>query len=405
MDRIKTLFWNYIDFRDYKPEMLDDWAKCGMTHPVSPRMDTNVDDCDAFLKMLDDAHARGLKIIVQATDITIDKYLRGADEYRAACERVHGLFGRHPAVCGYYAGDEPDIFNEKLYFESVKILKSIIGDKIAFCNMGSVERSERMLLKKKGQTLTEWVKEFVDYSGADVLGYGSYSPLLPGSIGVDEHFALTREFSKATKAAGIEMWASTISSCHYNFRVPTELDFQWQLTTSVALGAKAIVWFRFYDKIFLPEYYGSPVDEFGEKTQHYYNLARVQKRFNVHFGEIMARLNFLDAYGVGISFGGYHYFTPESSDLVERVFCPHGLISFFKDDDGNDYAVVVNTSQTEVCTCTLAFKESVKEAGLLRFNGTEYRKECDRGDKNGLILTGDLWLHPGQMELIKIIRS
>lgn len=402
--QVKLTFWNYVDFCDYKPEMLRDWKECGMTHPVTPLFDTQKDDCGAFLKMLDDAEDMGLKMILQIGDVFLGRYRRGEAEYRRTCEDIHARFGSHPAACGYYVGEEPDSGSNDEYFGGAKILKEIAGDMPVYCNMGSVERTERMLLKGE-KTLQEWMRDFVSHTGVDVLGYGTYSQLLPGGVGIDEHFYNIREFMKGAKDTGVEIWSSLLSSAHYKYRIPTEYDFQWQINTAVACGCKAIVWFRMYDKLVAPDLWGSPIDEFGEKTQRYYDLARVQKRFNVHHGEIMGRLIHKESYGVGIAYGGYHYFIPGASDLVERAVCPNGMINFYVDEDGTDYAVIVNTSQTEACTFALGLSEKVSEAGIVRFNGKNYNKLCGRDGKGGLISTGEIWLAPGQMEIIKLTRA
>ncbi len=403
-EKIKLTFWNYVDFCDYKPEMLKDWADCGMTHPVTPRFDTKIDDCDAFIRMLDEAEKLGVKMILQIYDVFLDRYDLGEEEYRRECVRIHEKFGKHPASFGYYVGEEPSSEMNKAYFGGVKILKEIAGDMPVYCNMGSIERTERMLLKGE-KSLQQWMKEFTEYTKTDVLGYGTYSQLLPNGIGIDEHFYNIREFMKGAKETGVEIWSSLLSSAHYGYRIPTEYDFQWQINTAVACGCKAIVWFRFYDKLVAPDLWGSPIDEFGEKTQRYYDLARVQKRFNIHHGEIMGRLNHVESYGVGIAYGGYHYFLEGASELIDRAVCPNGILSFFKDEDGSDYAAIVNTNQTTSCTFALGFSDKVAEAGIVRFNGNSYNELCKREGTNGPISSGEIWLAPGQMELIKITRA
>lgn len=404
MDKqIKLTFWNYIDFNDYKPEMLQDWKDCGMTHPVTPCFDSQKHDCRAFLKMLDDAEKFGLKMILQIYDVFLDRYDRGEDEYRRVCGEIHAKFGSHPAAVGYYVGEEPNSESEKNYFGGVKVLKKVAGDMPVYCNMGSIERTERMMLR--GRNLAGWMKDFSSHTGADVIGYGTYSQLLPGGVGIDEHFYNIREFMKGAKETGMEIWASLLSSAHYKYRIPTEYDFQWQINTAVACGCKAVVWFRMYDKLVAPDLWGSPIDEFGERSPRFYDLARVQKRFNIHHGEIMARLHHKESYGVGIAYGGYHYFLPGASELIERAVCPSGMLNFYVDDDGVDYAVIVNTSQTEACTFALGLTEKVKEAGIVRFNGESYSKLCGRDAKDGLISTGEIWLAPGQMEIIKLTRA
>ena len=46
------------------------------------------------------------------------------------------------------------------------------------------------------------------------------------------------------------------------------------------------------------------IDEFGEKTTRYYDLARVQKKFNYHYGKLFSHLDHVSTAGVGMSYGG-----------------------------------------------------------------------------------------------------
>lgn len=400
-NRIKLTFWNYVDFSDYKPEMLEDWVNCGMTDPVTPRFTYEKDSHEDFKAMLDLAERLGVKMILQINELSLEQYLNGAEKYARIAREVYDEFGIHPAAEGFYVGEEPNTTTNEAYFEGVKILRDIDPKFPVFVNLGSVERTERMLLGPD-KSLKEWMSEFTSYSGTDIIGYGTYAQLLPNGVGIDEHFYNIREVVKAAKASGAEVWASQLSSAHYGYRIPSELDFQWQISTTVACGCRAVVWFRLYDKLIAPDLWGSPIDEFGEKTPRYYDLARVQKRFMAQHGEIMAKLRHVDSFGLGVSYGGYLYFLPGSNDLVESAVCRSGMISFFKDDEGSDYVVVLNTLQDEACTFALNFTEKVEKAAILRLNGKQRVEICNRGDKKGMLAANEIWLAPGQMELIKL---
>ena len=161
------------------------------------------------------------------------------------------------------------------------------------------------------------------------------------------------------------------------------------------------------DKLVAGDYRNSPIDEFGEKTTYYYNLRRVQKRFQIHHGEIFARLRhidtyFIDTYSLDVCYGGYKLFEKGTCDLVENAESPHGMISYFKDKDGGDYIVILNTSQTIDRAIKLTFTEKVNSANILYYNGDKAENMFRRDGRSGGIAAGEIWLAPGQMELIKI---
>ena len=157
-----------------------------------------------------------------------------------------------------------------------------------------------------------------------------------------------------------------------------------------------------YDKLIASDYRGSPIDEFGVKTTRYYDLARVQKKFNYHYGKLFSHLEHVSTAGVGISYGGYFYFLPGASDLIDRAVSRSAMISFFKDGDGTDYVVVVNTLQREATSITLSYTDKVEKASFVYRNGEQLNTGFERNERTGSVMGGEIWLAPGQMEVLKI---
>lgn len=399
-DRVKLTFWNYNDFSGYKPHMLRDWVECGMTDSISPQFSFRKHSHDDFRAFLDDALALGTNVIIQVDELFLDNALNQG--YEEIVKEIYDEFGTHPAVTGAYVGEEPSFESNEHYKTGVRILKKYFSEKHIYINLGSTERTERMLLIKTGQTLDQWCGEMVNDSHADMIGFGCYSQLMANGIGVYEHFDNLRQFSKVGRETGAEIWATMLSSSHDTYRIPTEDDFRWQLNTCVACGCRGVVWFRLYDKLVAADYHGSPIDEFGEKTVHYYDLARVQKKFNTHYGKIFSKLNYQNTYVIGRSHGGYLFFLPGMNDLVESASSRAAIISFFKDDEGGDWIAVVNTLQTESGPVILNFSEKVNKAEKVYYNGEVKNVMFTRNGRNGTISSGEIWLTPGQMELIKL---
>lgn len=404
-NKIQLTFWNYNKFCDYKPQMLRDWVNCGMTSPMAPVFSMKNDSHEKLREMLDDASELGVNIILNICELYLDEYTRlGEDGYREQCQKVYDEFCSHPAVSGVYVGEEPGVSVEPMYFGGVKVLREISDEIEVYTNLGSVERTERMLLGDR-YTLEEWCREFTSRTATNVIGFGVYSQLLPGGSGMFEYFDNLRQVVRAVNKTGADVWATLLSSAHCGYRIPTESDFRWQLTTAVACGCKAVAWFRLYDKLIAGDYYGSPIDEFGELTVHYQDLARAQKNFNAHFAEIFARLSYINTYGIGVSYGGYHYFVPGINDLVHSATGRQAIISFFRDEEGNDYAAIVNTLQDEAGEVTLSFTDNVERAEVLQFNGSSASTIFERGDRVGVAQGFSSWMAPGQLVLIRLTRK
>lgn len=403
-DRIHITFWNYNRFEDYKPQMLRDWVECGMTTPNAPMFDMNSSSelHEKFLQMLNDAQELGVQLIIQVGQLFLGNYYKGEETYRRQINEFNEKYGNHPSIYGIYVGEEPGS-NHAEYFQGVRILREMMPHLRVYTNMGSIERTERMTLHGD-ETITDWCRDFVNTSGTDIIGFGDYAALLQDDSGMYEHFHNLGVFTDAGKAAGADIWATMLSSAHEYYRIPTEDDYRWQLNTCVACGCKGIVWFRLYDKLVAGDYRGSPIDEFGLKTIHYYDLARVQKKFNIHYGKIFAHLDHQVSYGFGVSYGNYKYFVPGCNDLVSNVTGRLGMISFFKGDDGYDYVVLLNTDQHKSGHIGISFSENVEKVETVYFNGERLDTKCVRNGKSGDMNCGTECFAPGQISLMKVTR-
>ena len=78
------------------------------------------------------------------------------------------------------------------------------------------------------------------------------------------------------------------------------------------------------------------------------------------------------------------------------------MISFFKDRDGTDYVVVVNTLQREATSITLSYTDKVEKASFVYRNGEQLNTGFERNGRTGSVMGGEIWLAPGQMEVLKI---
>ena len=404
-DKIELTFWNYNQFSNYQPHMLEDWINLGMTTPIAPEFGlfSNDEWYAKYFAFLDDAQNRGVKLILQIPELYLWGYKKETyiERVKIAKEKL-----QHPAIAGFFVGEEPH-GDAKEYFEGISILKEAFPDKVLYMNMGSIERTERCALQGK-ETLTEWVDRFVKTTGSNLIGYGCYAGMLDDFTGIYEHFHNIREFVEAGKKAGAEVWATMLSSVHDYYRIPTEDDFRWQLNSCVACGCKGVVWFRIYDKLIAGNYLYSPIDEFGEKTERYYALARVQKRFNATYGKIMATLHHVSTRGIGVSYGGYPYFTSYenemNSNLIADVSGRLGMVSEFVGDDGYDYVVLLNTDPRHGQTLGLTFTDEVERVEELLYNGDMVSTVAKRINPTDPLKFSYAFV-AGQMTLYRVIRK
>lgn len=152
-------------------------------------------------------------------------------------------------------------------------------------------------------------------------------------------------------------------------------------------------------------YRNAPINQLGEKTEAFYNLAEVNKLFNGYCGEIMTQLKIDKCYHVEKAYGGNELFTPfdnvlsvSSENKVPLIF------SRFKDKDNKNYYIVCCNSIEKCTVATIQFKETVKLEKCMfnsRFEPISIRKD-PIGEREGENAhTVGVWLSPGQIVLLR----
>ena len=257
--------------------------------------------------------------------------------------------------------------------------------------------------------------EQVASTGVPVSGFGNYSQMEPEERGTEDYFKLMNAQMKACKKYGMDCMPTLLSSAHYRFQAPKEVDYIWQINTAAICGCTGIYWFRLYDKLVAMDYRGSPIDEYGEPNGEYYQgMKRAQTRFNIHHGKLIMKLHHDTTYFITKRYGGYPAYPEAGHGLVKRAYsCDTffgyydkapipGIVSFFKGEDGYDYVAVMNNSRTEAGSITLEFDKATKKVEYVYHNGEQTRGLLLEGTRDLDYLKEEIWLAPAQMEILRI---
>lgn len=392
-------FWNYNGIEDFEPEEVSVWADCGITVTMAPRFIYGMDDPDRLHSMLDAAEKRGVKLILWIMGMEAE-YLDelGEEKYR---ERVAEIVNRfaHPALYGFFVGDEPSSAKAfEFCWNAVKIQRETAPNLRPYLNLHTgmdYTPTEQL----GGRMFREWLKDFAADTGFRTFSYGHYDQLWDEN-GIDSYYRNLKTLIEAAKDAGVDVWNTMLSSAHYMFRIPTEYELMWQITTAAACGSRGIMWFRFYDRPHGPNYHGSPVDEYGNRTETYYNMLRANRRFQDHFGELIMKLHHKASYLTGKTYGGLEIFEHNKHPIIEYVrSTEQALISFFSDDDNQEYLVLVNASMKNPGVYRPEFDREKYKLEKYTFNGTQVSEYFE--GKSEEHWDGE-WLYPGQMCIYRI---
>jgi hypothetical protein len=411
-------FWNYAQTGTYGSEAVKDWVDCGMTLALSPHFDEEKHDPNDLFLILDECYRQGIRVIIDDKRTLWDDASVDPGSYRKRFKASYESFGKHPATYGFYVGDEPRAVasypHSKQFDDAIaayKIQLEIAPELTPFLNLNPYRqgREKDMLLY---DSFEKWAEDFVKASGLQFFSYDNYTqlnPQEPEELGIDCYYQNLNMYSKVAKEVGIPFWVTNLSVGHFRYRCPNEDDFRWQLNTSVASGAKCVMWFFFYMRLTRINYRIAPIDEHWERTETYNWLSRVQRSFQHTHGTLMAELIHENTVHCGKAYGGYDLFEENKYPLVKNVKSANGcpsILSFFHDTNGRKYIVIVNNSQTDSDYFTYYFDKSVKGIYRIAWGGTEvdankndvvnrYSKTED-GSQNGA------WLAPGQMEVYRL---
>ena len=157
-------------------------------------------------------------------------------------------------------------------------------------------------------------------------------------------------------------------------------------------------------------YRGAPINQYGEKTIAYDWMSLLHRNFHDEYGELMMSLSIKDCYHIVKAYGEYPLFPENRHPLIRRVFTDHrvpGIVSFFEDQEGREYVVLVNNSPFESDLFKMAIDPSVKHIYNLRKNGADAKDMKDFHHDAfyrdfGVEVQAGVYLAPGQMEIFRI---
>lgn len=362
--------WNAVALSSTGASDVADWRDLGFTVAMSPKFDgASIGQAELaeLNRILDAAANAGISIIMRDARATWGRLSRGEEFYRRTCGDAVGQFGTHPSVMGFYVGDEPDKTDLPHAGRACRIHQELAPTLAPYLNLLPwYERAERLFgvdlsavqgLDGRHPALLG-VDERVGYSRCDeyldgvveaadppFLSYDCYAQMLPGRVGWNMYFNNLREYAAAAARHERSFWSTVLCIGHFAYRVPSEDDLRWQLSTSVAHGASGVMWYYAYQERTRSNYRLAPIDEHGSRTQTFEALARVNKTFLSGPAPSLEQARLIRACHTGEEFGGFK--APTDDPVIRLCTSLTGtpmIVSRFVATDGSTLIVVVNNS-------------------------------------------------------------
>lgn len=384
-------------------EKIKEWRELGLTLMIA-HCDGRT--WDVMHKLLDEAEKHGMKLIIEDWSANMDNLrMFGEERYRECIKKLVDEFGSHPATFGFYITDEPSADNIEYTFKAVQINQELAPHLTAYVNLLPWFNwiGERMGTDAYAPYLDRVVKE----GGFKLLSYDCYAQMYANRSGWDDYFNNLREQSLAAARNAVPFWNIVLCTGHYDYACPTKDDLWWQLSTSVAHGAKGIGWFIIDEPDDGNNYRNAPINMLGDRTPAFYALGEVNRMFNEYSGRIFASLALDGCYHVNKAYGGMPTFKPFGAVLeVEARDDLPLIISEFHDEEGRRYFAVCNNNPDKTASVTLRIKN---ESEIERcYMGNRFAAPSSLTDpvgelynKGGNTKTYTFFMAPGRIALFR----
>jgi hypothetical protein len=197
----------------------------------------------------------------------------------ALCEK-HGLVAlvadqgaEGPACWGYMLRDEPNVRDFGALREAVDALRKARPGKLAYINLFPNYANEQQL---GVPTYEEHVARFMEEVDPDVLSMDHYPIMKPSGDSRESYCANLEVMRRHSLAKGVPFWNFFNTMPFGPHFDPTEADLRWQVFTSLAYGAKGVLYFCYWtprgDEF--PKG-GAIITAEGRRTRHYGQAQRI----------------------------------------------------------------------------------------------------------------------------------
>ena len=379
-------FWNYVESGVFGKEAVQDWKELRCTLPMSFTYDVARHEKQDMLDILDACEENQMKLIVRDKR-THFRTLRevGEAQFIEGVKQAYQDFGSHPAIFGFFVGDEPTPTENELYIRTVQLVMEYAPGLVPFANLvpywgGGSDYD--MLVGAPAKEHTKLVEDLLKETGIPLLGYDQYSQCLDEAhnqeCGINSYFYVLDQYQALTKKYGLPFYVTLLACGHWCFRTPTEDDIRWQLYTALAHGARGILWFHLYKYDAGSSYVGMPLCGPERVRMPMFDMiARQQYIFDCYYREQFNKMEMTAVYHVG------HIYDPEkrfcADDILLDVngkFSYPTIITYYKEYEGGArWMSVVNAHQRLANQITLKFQTGEQKV---------------------------FWLAPGEMRLLKL---
>lgn len=363
MSNYKIGFWNYVKCGEINSKnAVNDWRELGMNLAMSFTYCYQKHNKQDLIDMLDECLKNNISVIVCDERTQFRTLIKeGEESFKIGVQNAIEDFGWHKAVFGFSVGDEPDAKEWESAISAYNIVQNANKNLTAFINFYPyfIDDSFNQILGVERDDYWDKLDDFLKRTGAKILSYDFYGQCnyFDKELWIDVYFKNLNNFRRVAENNNAQLYTCLLSVGHWGYRVPTEDDMRWQISTAVAHGAVGLLWFYLYARTVEFSYRNAPIDMFYKKTDTYDKLCRQNRIFGEYFAEKLEGFNFLSVqhylkqYGETQTFDGSGLLKNVKTVINEKPFS----ISHFENANGEKCVVVVNLCQDEPSAVNFEF--------------------------------------------------
>jgi hypothetical protein len=305
-----------------------------------------------------------------------------------------------PAVWGYKLRDEPHSNEFPALAARAAEIHKHHPDKLAYVNLfPSVVSLDRI----GTENYHEYVQRFAEEAGSGVLSFDHYPVMKPGADSRMKYCYSLRVVRQVALENNVPFWNFFNTMPFGPHSDPTEGQLRWQIYTSLAYGAKGVLYFCYYTP-FSHEFPkgGAIIGRDDRPTRHYAEAQRINAGLK-KLGPVIMKLTSTNV--IHVTPGQPPSEQLEDAPITDLQRADHDpehdfIIGVFRHEDGRRAVLPVNNRYAWTAWPTVLFDTDPAEIReVCRETGREIAVRDDSPDMDGLQLSfaagdGRLFLLP-----------
>ena len=313
--------------------------------------------------------------------------------FKTNLDAVVAEYASHPALGGYFLGDEPSPDAFRTLGAVNQYLLERDPKRLPFINLYPNHAPEWAL----GGTYEQHVEKYLTTVKPRLLSFDHYALITDGTlrpIYFENLEIIRRQALKHNVPFGFIFQVTP----HFSYRDPSEDEIRWQANTALVYGARALMYFTYWSPTNDPAFKTSVaiIDPKGNRSVHYEQAKRVNADVKAWAPTLM-KLQSVGVYHSGkVPYGATAL--PKDSVVGFDDEKASFIVGTFKHFDGSDWVMIMNVEMNKSATCNVRWDKAVRRIYEQKVGqkGTSRLRIKDQSTQ--------LQFVPGGARLFKIVR-